>query len=80
MLYSIIDSENAFSYIWTVIKTNSHPTPPFIFRQFEKQQVPTIIFGIHIFVACLALLLTLVVTGGYVAACENIRTPERLAH
>ena len=49
-----------------------------LFREFEDQNVPNLIFMCHILVMGLAFLLTIVVTAGYVAACENIRAPERL--
>jgi hypothetical protein len=45
--------------------------------EFENQEVPNLIFMCHILVMGLGFLLTIVVTAGYVAACENIRAPER---
>ena len=47
------------------------------FSEFENQEVPNLIFMCHILVMGLGFLLTIVVTAGYVAACENIRAPER---
>lgn len=40
--------------------------------KFEDQHVPKTILGIHAAVTCLALLLTLITTAGYIAACENL--------
>ena len=51
--------------------------PILLFREFENQNVPNLIFMCHLLVMGLGFLLTIVVTAGYVAACENIRVPER---
>ena len=46
--------------------------------KFEDQHVPKTILGIHAAVTCLALLLTLITTAGYIAACENLHDIVRL--
>jgi len=40
--------------------------------KFEDQRVPIMILLIHCLITCLALLLTLIVTSGYIVACENL--------
>ena len=45
--------------------------------KFEDQRVPIMILLIHCLITCLALLLTLIVTSGYIVACENLHETVR---
>ena len=49
------------------------PSSSFIFSQYETQFVPNDIVAAHCILLCLAMILTLVTTGGYIAACENLK-------
>ena len=45
--------------------------------KYEDQRVPMVIILIHVSITALAVLLTLIVTSGYIVACENLHEIER---
>ena len=45
--------------------------------KFENQRVPVSILAFHNAVTCVALLLTLLTTTGYIVACENLHEDVR---
>lgn len=40
--------------------------------KFEDQHVPKVILTLHVAVTCMAFLLTIIVTSGYISACNNL--------
>jgi len=70
----VLGASFLFVRSWVELRRRSGHAPT---GEFENQNVPNLIFMCHLLVMGLAFLLTIVVTAGYVAACENIRVPER---
>jgi len=70
----VLGASFLFVRSWVELRRRSGHAPT---GEFENQEVPNLILMCHILVMGLAFLLTVVVTAGYVAACENIRVPEQ---
>ena len=48
-----------------------------IFRPYVEEKIPSHIMTVHIAASCLALLLTVITTAGYVSACNNLHSGVR---
>ena len=51
--------------------------PLWIFRPYVEEKIPSHIMTVHVAVSCLALLLTVITTAGYVSACNNLHAGVR---
>ena len=53
------------------------PYVPFFCSPYVEEKIPSHILTVHVAVSCLALLLTVVTTAGYVSACNNLHSGVR---